>query len=166
MTVDQLILALGTLLVGIVTGGLAGLWWGHRRSRELDIKAALLEAGIKTQDQIEKERDEAQERAIEKIRASFDALAGASLRSNSEVFLQLAREHLGQHQQAASSVLAEREKAIESMLQPIKEALANLGKPDLKLMCEPGRALVAQGISLVTQVVIGILCENIILGES
>ena len=35
----------------------------------------------------------------------------------------------------------------------IKEALNNLGRPDLKVMCEPGRALVAQGISLVTQVV-------------
>jgi ornithine decarboxylase len=35
----------------------------------------------------------------------------------------------------------------------IKEAVANLGRPSLNLMCEPGRALVAQGISLVTQVV-------------
>jgi ornithine decarboxylase len=34
----------------------------------------------------------------------------------------------------------------------IKEALANLSLPDLPVMCEPGRALVAQGISLVTQV--------------
>jgi len=34
----------------------------------------------------------------------------------------------------------------------IKEALANLSLPDLRVMCEPGRALVAQGISLVTQV--------------
>jgi ornithine decarboxylase len=35
----------------------------------------------------------------------------------------------------------------------IKEALSNLGTPNLNVMCEPGRALVAQGISLVTQVV-------------
>ena len=35
----------------------------------------------------------------------------------------------------------------------IDVAVENLGKPGLKLMCEPGRALVAQGISLVTQVV-------------
>jgi ornithine decarboxylase len=34
----------------------------------------------------------------------------------------------------------------------IKEALANLNMPDLQVMCEPGRALVGQGISLVTQV--------------
>lgn len=35
----------------------------------------------------------------------------------------------------------------------IREALSNLGRPNLNVMCEPGRALVAQGISLVTQVV-------------
>ncbi|MGZ5922584.1 MAG: alanine racemase [Rhizomicrobium sp.] len=34
----------------------------------------------------------------------------------------------------------------------IKEALANLNLPSLPVMCEPGRALVGQGISLVTQV--------------
>src|ERR1700761_4341976 len=34
----------------------------------------------------------------------------------------------------------------------VKEALNTLGKPDLKVMCEPGRALCAPGLSLVTQV--------------
>jgi ornithine decarboxylase len=35
----------------------------------------------------------------------------------------------------------------------IKEALNTLDRPDLKVMCEPGRALCAPGISLVAQVV-------------
>jgi ornithine decarboxylase len=34
----------------------------------------------------------------------------------------------------------------------IKEALVTLNRPGLPVLCEPGRALVAQGISLVTQV--------------
>src|SRR6202012_4324266 len=33
-----------------------------------------------------------------------------------------------------------------------KEAMITMGRPDLPIMCEPGRALSAQGISLVTQV--------------
>lgn len=124
MTLEQLILSASLVLTGIVIGALAGLWWGHRRSRELDIRAALLEAEIKSQEQLERERNIAQEQAIERIRASFDTLAGASLRSNSEVFLKLAREHLGQHNQAAASSLVEREKAIEALLLPIRDALA------------------------------------------
>ena len=35
----------------------------------------------------------------------------------------------------------------------IKEALANLSQANIQVMCEPGRALVADGISLVTQLV-------------
>jgi ornithine decarboxylase len=35
----------------------------------------------------------------------------------------------------------------------IREALNTMSRPDLPVMCEPGRALVAQGLSLVTQVV-------------
>ena len=35
----------------------------------------------------------------------------------------------------------------------IKEALANLSQPNIQVMCEPGRALVAGGLSLVTQLV-------------
>ena len=35
----------------------------------------------------------------------------------------------------------------------IKEALTSLDRPELNVMCEPGRALVAEGLSLVTQVV-------------
>jgi len=35
----------------------------------------------------------------------------------------------------------------------IKEALNSLGRPDLNVMCEPGRALCAPGISLLAQVV-------------
>ncbi|MDE2134245.1 MAG: type III PLP-dependent enzyme [Alphaproteobacteria bacterium] len=36
----------------------------------------------------------------------------------------------------------------------IKEALATLERDDLPLLCEPGRALIAEGMSLITQVVL------------
>ena len=35
----------------------------------------------------------------------------------------------------------------------VKEALITLGRPDLPVLCEPGRALTAQGLSLVTQII-------------
>ena len=54
----------------------------------------------------------------------FGELARDSLKSNSELFLQLARERLGRQQQDAAAALKERETAIESLVQPIREALA------------------------------------------
>lgn len=36
----------------------------------------------------------------------------------------------------------------------IREALATLERPDLPILCEPGRALAAEGVSLITQVVL------------
>ncbi|MBI3676915.1 MAG: type III PLP-dependent enzyme [Proteobacteria bacterium] len=36
----------------------------------------------------------------------------------------------------------------------IKEALMTMGQPDLPILCEPGRALIAEGLSVVTQVIL------------
>jgi 3-oxoacyl-[acyl-carrier-protein] synthase III len=47
-----------------------------------------------------------------------------TLKSNSEVFLQLARERLDRQQQSSTQALKERETAIESLVAPIREALA------------------------------------------
>ncbi|MEJ2516113.1 MAG: DNA recombination protein RmuC [Gammaproteobacteria bacterium] len=53
----------------------------------------------------------------------MDSLARRSLRDNSENFLALARENLGRQQERARGELKEREKAIESLVGPIREAL-------------------------------------------
>ncbi len=58
-----------------------------------------------------------------RVRAGFDAAAAEALRGNSEVFLQMARQALEQQQQLAERQLTEREKAVESMLAPVREAL-------------------------------------------
>jgi len=114
----------GVLLAGLLIGWLAGLWWAQRGARDKDVRLALLEAELKSQQRLEAEREASQAQAVAHLRATFESLAGASLRSNSEAFLQLAREHLGQHSQAAVGALTAREKAIENLLLPIREALA------------------------------------------
>ena len=78
---------------------------------------------------------------MERLRSAFDTVAGASLRSNSEVFLKLAREHLGQHQQSAAAALTEREKAIETMLTPIREALGKTEQQMLRIEKERAETL-------------------------
>jgi DNA recombination protein RmuC len=59
----------------------------------------------------------------ERLRASFDSLAGETLRANSELFLRLARESLGRDQALAQSGLKERETAIAQLIEPLRAAL-------------------------------------------
>jgi DNA recombination protein RmuC len=69
------------------------------------------------------EREQALELAALRVRAGFDAAAAEALRGNSEVFLQMARQTLAQQTQLAERNLTEREKAVEGMLAPVREAL-------------------------------------------
>ena len=84
----------------------------------------LLRARLKTEETLGAEREQAAARAREQLQGIFGELARESLQSNSEVFLQLARERLTRQQLDASQILKERESAIESLVMPIREALA------------------------------------------
>jgi DNA recombination protein RmuC len=111
-------------IVGAVLGALAALLWRARREQRMTLETELLRARLKTEETVSAEREQALSRAREQLQAVFGELARDSLQSNSEVFLQLARERLTRQQSDASQALKERETAIESLVQPIREALA------------------------------------------
>jgi len=115
------ILGLG---VGAMLGALAALLWRARREQTLRIEAELLRGRLKTEEALSAERQQALARARDQLQAVFGELARDSLQSNSEVFLQLARERLARQQQDASQALKERESAIEALVRPIRDALA------------------------------------------
>jgi len=117
------IVAAFSLILGGLAGALLVSIRTRKRSEALHVELAVLRAQVKTEQQLEQERQESLKLAIERVTSTFDSVAGQSLRSNSEMFLKLAREHLGQHQQKAVDTLTQREKAIETMLTPIREAL-------------------------------------------
>jgi DNA recombination protein RmuC len=127
------LMVLVALLLGTGLGVLIASLRARQRAQALHVEIAVLKAQIKGEEQLERERQAALERSMERLKASFDSIANSSLRSNSELFLQLAREHLAQHQQHAVSALSEREKAIESMLAPIREALEKTGQQILRI---------------------------------
>jgi DNA recombination protein RmuC len=112
------------LAVGAALGALGALLWRARRERSLAIDTEVLRARLKSGETLSAEREQALTRAREQLQAVFGDLARDSLQSNSEVFLQLARERLTRQHLDASQALKERETAIESMVQPIREALA------------------------------------------
>lgn len=73
-----------------------------------------------------------------KLRDAFSALSSEALKHNNEAFLQLARTSLGEFQRTATLDLDGRQKAIETIVQPLRESLTRV---DAKLQeVEQGRA--------------------------
>ncbi len=109
----------GGLLLGVLLAMLVALRkQGHDKAR-----IAALETQVKQEERLEAERDEAIELARERLAATFETLAGKSLQTSTQQFLQLARENLGGFQTRAEASFEAREKAIEDLVRPISEAL-------------------------------------------
>jgi DNA recombination protein RmuC len=108
---------------GCALGVLAALLWRARREHALRVELELLRVRVKSEESATSERDRALERTREQLQAVFGELARDSLQGNSEMFLRLARERLAREQQDAAAALKARETAIESLIQPIREAL-------------------------------------------
>jgi len=104
------------LLLGLLLGALIAWLLASRRH-------ARLEAVVNNQDALQRERDIAFEAARSQLTTAFTDLANQSLKSNSENFLRLAEQNLGAQQDKAKRDLGDREKAIEDLVKPIRDAL-------------------------------------------
>jgi DNA recombination protein RmuC len=72
-----------------------------------------------------------------RLREAFSSLSSDALQRNNEAFLQLARASMGEFRQAATADLEGRHKALESIVQPLRESLTRV---DSKLQeVEKGR---------------------------
>lgn len=111
------------ILLALLGGALAGWLVARRRSHELEIELATARGELKSVEDIAREREQALELATQRLRSGFEGVASEALRGNSEVFLQIARQVLGQQQETALRNLTEREKAVETLLAPVREAL-------------------------------------------
>lgn len=111
--------AAGGLVLGLLVGLLAGGQATARARQENAVLAARLEAT----EAMEQERDRAFDEARYQLSNAFQALAGEALRDNAESFLRLAQERLGQFQVQARADLGERERAVERLVAPLREAL-------------------------------------------
>jgi DNA recombination protein RmuC len=70
------------------------------------------------------ERESAFELANAKLTQTFTELSNRSLRANSDAFLKLAEQRLDTQQEKAKGELNAREKAVEALVKPIRDALA------------------------------------------
>jgi DNA recombination protein RmuC len=129
-------------LLALALGGALGALWSSSRSRSaheavLQDKAALA-ASLEAERRAGVEKLALLHDAETKLREAFSALSSEALKQNTESFLHLARTSLGEFQKSATMDLDVRQKAIDNLVQPLRESLTRV---DTKLNeVERGRA--------------------------
>ncbi|HEY0873452.1 MAG TPA: DNA recombination protein RmuC, partial [Vicinamibacterales bacterium] len=129
-------------ILSLALGGALGALWSSSRGRAahervLQEKAALA-ASLEAERRGTAEKVALLKDAEVKLREAFTALSADALKQNTQSFLQLARASLGEFQKSATMDLEGRQKAIESLVQPLRESLTRV---DTKLNeVERGRA--------------------------
>jgi len=139
--------ALAAIAAGVAIG--AFVWSVTQGKRAAELRALVLEreaALSKLQHELTVARQEharvsaqlesAKAAAAEKIallqgaetrlREAFSALSSDALKQNNESFLQLARASLAEFQRAATTDLDGRQKAVEAIVQPLRESLTRV----------------------------------------
>jgi DNA recombination protein RmuC len=90
---------------------------------EANIRRASLETALRAEKDSHAARIEELRRMGDEVKKTFALLAQDALGRNSEGFLQLVTERFQQHSQEAALRLAEREKAVETLVKPLSESL-------------------------------------------
>ena len=94
---------LAALLVGAMLGFLVAQLRAARRIEAVRIELEAARVRLESTTRQEADRISLLEQSEARLRAAFDSLAGETLRSNSELFLRMARESLGRDQAVAQS---------------------------------------------------------------
>ena len=115
--------AAAVFLAGVLLGALLAQLRALRRIGALRVELAEARARLEASALEDADRARLLEQSETRLRAAFDSLAGETLRTNSELFLRLARESLGRDQAVAQGALKEREAAIAQLVGPLRAAL-------------------------------------------
>ena len=133
------------ILLGVLAlalGAALGAAWSASRARsayeQLLQEKASLTASLAAERRAAEEKLAVLKDAETKLREAFSALSSEALKQNNESFIQLARASLGEFQKSATVDLEGRQKAIDTLVQPLRESLHRV---DSKLNeVERGRA--------------------------
>jgi DNA recombination protein RmuC len=118
-----IVLAGAALAVGVIVGYVIAYLRASREKHALQLALEGERVRRETEATQAGDRTSLVEQAEARLRTAFDSLAGETLRANSEMFLQLAKESLGRDQLVAQNVLKEREAAIAQLVLPLRTAL-------------------------------------------
>ncbi|MFO7604172.1 MAG: DNA recombination protein RmuC [Gammaproteobacteria bacterium] len=108
---------------GMVTGAVLLYLWLHKKIAALQNEQSRLQTTLELERQQFNEKNASLAQARQQLADTFNQLSGEALRHNSETFLKLAEENLKKFQAQAEGQLQQKEKAVENLIKPIKEAL-------------------------------------------
>jgi DNA recombination protein RmuC len=120
--VTFLAIAVIALAVALVLAG----WFAMRAQSELATARARLETELAAERRSAADKLALLKDAEAKLRDAFAALSSEALRHNNQSFLALAKTSLAEFQQTARLDLDGRQKAIEDLVQPLKESLTRV----------------------------------------
>lgn len=115
------------LLIGVALAAVIGWLLAHQRAQhditKLREDKARLTSQLESQQAAMEEKTRSFEEAQSQFENTFKSLASDALKSNTSEFLKLAESNFKTLHTKASGNLEQREKAVESMVKPIREAL-------------------------------------------
>ena len=111
---------------GLTTGCAIGFAIAWHRAGDTREELAALKARTEEQEQAAADKLAFATSARRELADAFKALSANALDSTSETFLKLATAKLGEFQERAQGDLAARQKAVDALVQPIRESLTQV----------------------------------------
>jgi DNA recombination protein RmuC len=139
--------------IGFALGLLIQFLIARATRYRLESEIAIRDAQLQNEELRAAEREAALASAQESLANAFNELAHESLARNSESFLRLASQKLEVHQEKAKAELGEREKAVETLIKPIQDALekTNLQIVELEKTRKEAYGSIASQLTTMTQ---------------
>ncbi len=109
---------------GVLLGAAMVYLWLHKKISSAQAEQMRLQTTLDMERQQYHEKSASLEQARQQLAETFNQLSTEALKHNSETFLKLAEENLKKFQTHAEGQLQQKEKAVENLLRPIKEALS------------------------------------------
>ena len=128
MSADNLVVLIPALLLAVISGALGVYLYLTGKLERLRNEHAQLETELDHERLRALEKQAALEQLNSQLKDTFNAMATEALNSNNEQFLRLAKESLGQFHIKAEGELEKREKAVENLVKPIRDALEKTEK--------------------------------------
>ena len=123
MSAEFIAILIPALASAAIFGVLASFLFFSNKLSKLRNDHARLELQLELERKAAEAQQQSSQQLNNQLRESFNALAADALQSNNLQFLRLAKENLQQFQIKAEGELEKREKAVENLVKPIREAL-------------------------------------------